>query len=659
MTEECTGQGGSEAAMDGHGNAIDFQPVDSADFTIYEALPEAAFMAALTTSTHSATVVVDSGASSTFVSSAAGLTNYVKIKGSIKTAGKDSKSVKIVGVGFHPLWGKVKHAPDMRYTLLSTSQLWRQHGWTTTLSDTCKIEDEHGRLIACSSKTTPSGLFIIEHVCPTSIPEGVHLAQEVTPLLRHHYNFGHAPINVLRNLARDGVITDVTQRELKTGLPLCPACIEAKMKRKPFPKTPKRVPREGRLELVHSDISRLMSVESMGNYYFVLYIDDSSSYKWIYPLRHKSDTHASYIRFEKEVARHEGTRIGTLRTDDGGEYISSQFMETLRATGTRHQTTARHSPAQNGISERAMQTVCNMARTSLRHAGLSAGWWWPACKDAVYKINCLPTAAQHGKIPYQIWHRRRPNFDLLKPFGVICYAHVPDALRTKWDMKAVKGIYIGVDEGRKCYTIYVLKTDTIIYSRDVVFLEDAAQTGEWLTEGAADPSPPSTTKNSLTTAKVLQAATESAAGIERKVAATKPPGFPSTARPKSKRVSKSKKLPLHSVAQPASAVKATAEHAIAVNTTAPPLQSAGAPGPTTSDNATSHTLHESGGVEERKTREDTEETEPRRSTRQTRRTSRLVESCDFAMAAEAEATIGGIITPTSRQEAIGSEQADE
>jgi hypothetical protein len=29
------------------------------------------------------------------------------------------------------------------------------------------------------------------------------------------------------------------------------------------------------------------------------------------------------------------------------------------------------------------------------------------------------------------------------------------------------------------------------------------------------------------------------------------------------------------------------------------------------------------------------------------------------MAAEAEATIGGIITPTSRQEAIGSEQADE
>ena len=52
-----------------------------------------------------------------------------------------------------------------------------------------------------------------------------------------------------------------------------------------------------------------------------------------------------------------GQNISTLRIDNGGEYISSDFQEFLKEKGIRHELTIPHTPEQNGVVERINHTL--------------------------------------------------------------------------------------------------------------------------------------------------------------------------------------------------------------------------------------------------------------------------------------------------------------
>ena len=61
--------------------------------------------------------------------------------------------------------------------------------------------------------------------------------------------------------------------------------------------------------------------------------------------------------FEVTTTNNAGRAIGTLRTDNGGEYLSSAFQNYLKERGIRHAFTVTHSPQQNGASERMNRTL--------------------------------------------------------------------------------------------------------------------------------------------------------------------------------------------------------------------------------------------------------------------------------------------------------------
>ena len=67
----------------------------------------------------------------------------------------------------------------------------------------------------------------------------------------------------------------------------CEHCVYGKQNQVSFPSGAKRVNKI--LELVHSDVFRLVSVPSLGkSVYYVSFIDDFSRNTWIYFLRNKS-----------------------------------------------------------------------------------------------------------------------------------------------------------------------------------------------------------------------------------------------------------------------------------------------------------------------------------------------------------------------------------
>ena len=77
-------------------------------------------------------------------------------------------------------------------------------------------------------------------------------------------------------------------------------------------------------------------------------------------------------------------KVRTFRTDNGGEYTSSQFENYLKAEGIRHELTVPKTPQQNGVTESLNQTLVEMARSMLLDSKLSKKFWGEAISTAVY-----------------------------------------------------------------------------------------------------------------------------------------------------------------------------------------------------------------------------------------------------------------------------------
>ena len=71
----------------------------------------------------------------------------------------------------------------------------------------------------------------------------------------------------------------------------------------------------------------------------------------MYFLKHKSQVLEKFKEFEADATSESGQRIGTLRTDNGGEYLSREFEAYLQSKGIRHEQTVAYSPQQNGVAE--------------------------------------------------------------------------------------------------------------------------------------------------------------------------------------------------------------------------------------------------------------------------------------------------------------------
>lgn len=59
------------------------------------------------------------------------------------------------------------------------------------------------------------------------------------------------------------------------------------------------------------------------------------------------------------------TKIVTLPSDSGGEFISTKFSQFLKYHGISHQLSCPHTPEQNGCAERKHRHLVETARTLL------------------------------------------------------------------------------------------------------------------------------------------------------------------------------------------------------------------------------------------------------------------------------------------------------
>ena len=79
-------------------------------------------------------------------------------------------------------------------------------------------------------------------------------------------------------------------------------------------------------------------------FYFITFIDDFSRFGWVYLMRYKSEAFEKFKEFKNEWEKQSRKSIKTLQLDQGGEYLSTKFIQFLKYNGIVAQLTHPYTP---------------------------------------------------------------------------------------------------------------------------------------------------------------------------------------------------------------------------------------------------------------------------------------------------------------------------
>ena len=209
-----------------------------------------------------------------------------------------------------------------------------------------------------------------------------------------------------------------------------------------------------------------------GARYMLTVIDEYTDYHWAWSIRAKSDAAGVLKGWILQVERQSGHRVVTIRSDNGGEYLSTEFVSWLRSLGIRQQTTIADTPQQNGKAERANRTIEEKITALLLESGLPGAYWAEAMTYALY-VLARTVRKSTGRTRHDDWFGSPPSFDRLRVFGCTAYAHNPK--HKKHQSKSVPCWFMCPAEdavGKKAYRLVDKRNPhKVVFSRDVVFDE--------------------------------------------------------------------------------------------------------------------------------------------------------------------------------------------
>ncbi|CAI7856389.1 unnamed protein product, partial [Closterium sp. NIES-54] len=290
------------------------------------------------------------------------------------------------------------HLPLFSTNLVSTAALQDAMVTTTTPGGqrvsicTCTRTDRH---LATFTRRPGSSLYTLATEPPqVAASAQVSASGQVAPpcscrLLSHqtllwHNRLGHPSLPRIRGI-HSRLLVSGLPRSLPpltpSPAPPCLPCVEGRQRAAPhsssFP--PKTAP----LQTLHMDVWGPARVSGQGReHYFLLVVDDYTRYTTVFPLRRKGqvvDVLIPWIRAVRLQLRERfraDLPVLRLHSDRGGEFSSDLLRDFCCGEGIRLSFMLPDSPQQNGIAERRIGLVMEVARTSMIHAA-APHFLWP------------------------------------------------------------------------------------------------------------------------------------------------------------------------------------------------------------------------------------------------------------------------------------------
>ncbi|CAI7885546.1 unnamed protein product, partial [Closterium sp. NIES-53] len=332
------------------------------------------------------------------------------------------------------------------------------------------------------SPTLPMGvaasgqvLAAVSRSGPESAPCSCRLLSHET-LLWHH-RLGHPSLPRLRSMASRVLVSGLPQSlpPLPSGPgPSCVPCVEGRLRATPhsshFP------PTEAPLQTLHMDVWGPAPVRGQGyERYFLLMVDDYSRYTTVLPLRSKDAVTEVLIDWIREARLQLRKSFGSdfpvlrLHSDRGGEFSSRLLRYYCSARGIRQTFTLPDSPQQNGIAERRIGMVMDVARTSMIHAAAPHFLWPFAVRYAAHQINLHPRVSSPETSPALLWTGKVGDASAFRVWG--SRAFVRDLSADKLSPRAAPCVFLGFPTDAPGWQFYHPSSRRVLSSQDVRFDE--------------------------------------------------------------------------------------------------------------------------------------------------------------------------------------------
>ncbi|CAI7814529.1 unnamed protein product [Closterium sp. NIES-54] len=223
----------------------------------------------------------------------------------------------------------------------------------------------------------------------------------------------------------------------------CPPCVEGRQRAAPHSSFP---PTTAPLQTLHIDVWGLAHVSGQGRErYFLLVVDDYMRYTTVFPLRSKGEVPHVLIPWIREVRLqlrkrfHEDLLVLHLHFERGGELSSDLLRDFCRGEGILQSFLLLASPQKNGIAERCIGLVMEVARTSMIHA-----------------------AAPHFQWPFAVG-----NASVFRVWG--SHAFVRDTFADKLSARAIPCVFLGFPLDAPGWQFYHPTSRCVLPSQDVTF----------------------------------------------------------------------------------------------------------------------------------------------------------------------------------------------
>lgn len=126
-----------------------------------------------------------------------------------------------------------------------------------------------------------------------------------------------------------------------------------------------------------------------------------------------------------------------------------------------------YTPQKNSFVKRKHRHLLDIARCLTFQSNIPLVYWGECIQISCYLINRTSSPTIANETSYLRHFGTLPSYHDLRSFGCLCYSKVNSA-KTKFEPRAVQGVFLGYSIQSKGYTILNLETNDIFVNRDVI-----------------------------------------------------------------------------------------------------------------------------------------------------------------------------------------------
>ncbi|CAI7928331.1 unnamed protein product [Closterium sp. NIES-54] len=331
------------------------------------------------------------------------------------------------------------HLPSFSTNLVSTAALQDAMVTTTTPGGqhiSIYTYTQTGRHLATFTRWRGSSLYTLATEPPQVAASaqvsasGPVAASFSCRLLSHqtllwHHRLGHPSLPRLRGM-HSRLLVSGLPRSLPplppSPAPPCLHCVEGRQRAAPhsysFP------PTTSPLQTLHMDVWGPAHISGQSpERYFLLVVDDYTRYTTVFPLRSKDkvvDVLIPWIRaFRLQLRERFGQNLPVprLHSDRGGEFSINLLQDFCRGEGILQLIMLPDSPQKNGIAERRIGLLMEVARTSMIHVAAPNFLWPFAFRYAAHQLNLWPRVSLPETSPTLRWMGEVGDASMFRVWG--------------------------------------------------------------------------------------------------------------------------------------------------------------------------------------------------------------------------------------------------